>query len=105
GHNTLVIDGRNQIPNARAPIIGHRTDGHCKWAVFDLSAAYGRPAGSIRRGAALIGRQALIQDEIGPDVSGAIVWTLHTVAEPVSVAGGVARFRLGDDRFVVRILE
>jgi hypothetical protein len=105
GHNTLVIDGRNQIPNARAPIVDNCVDGNCKWAVFDLSAAYGKPAGSIRRGAALIGRQALIQDEVGPDVCGTIVWTVHTSAEPVSVAGSVARFRLGDDRFVVRILE
>jgi hypothetical protein len=105
GHNTLVIDGHNQIPNARAPIIGHCVDGHCKWAVFDLSAAYGKPAGSIRRGAALIGKQVLIQDEIGPAVSGTIVWAVHTGAEPVSVAGSVARFRLGDDRFVVRIIE
>lgn len=105
GHNTLVIDGRNQIPTARAPIIGNCVDGHCKWAVFDLSGAYGKPAGSIRRGAALVGRQVLIQDEVGPEVSGTIVWSVHTTAEPVSVAGSVARFRLGDDRFVVRILE
>jgi Heparinase II/III-like protein len=105
GHNTLVIDGRNQIPNARATIIGERIDGHCKWAVFDLSAAYGKPPGSIRRGAALIGRQVLIQDEVGPEIAGSIVWAVHTSAEPVSVAGSVARFRLGDDRFVARILE
>jgi hypothetical protein len=105
GHNTLVIDGRDQIPAARAPIIASCVDGQCKWAVFDLSAAYGRPAGSIRRGAALVGRQVLIQDEVGPEVSGTIVWSAHTSAEPVSVAGSVARFRLGDDRFVARILE
>jgi hypothetical protein len=105
GHNTLVVDGRNQIPNARAPIIGDRVTGDCKWAVFDLSAAYGKPAGSIRRGAALIGRQALIQDEVGPEISGTIVWAIHTIAQPVSVAGSVARFRLGNDRFVARILE
>lgn len=105
GHNTLVIDGRNQIPNARAPIIGDRVDGHDKWAVFDLSAAYGKPAGSIRRGAALIERQVFIQDEVGPEISSAIVWTVHTTAEPVSVAGSIARFRLGEDRFAVHILE
>ena len=64
GHNTLVIDGSNQIPDARAPIIGNCVDGDCKWAVFDLSAAYGKPAGSIWRGAALIGRQVVIQDEV-----------------------------------------
>jgi hypothetical protein len=105
GHNTLVIDGRNQIPDARAAIIGSRVDGDCKWAVFDLSAAYGRSAGAIRRGAALIGRQVVVQDQVAPDVSGTIVWAVHTSAEPVSVAGSVARFRAGGDRFVLRILE
>jgi Heparinase II/III-like protein len=105
GHNTLVIDGRNQIPTARAPIIGDCVDGGCKWAVFDLSGAYGRPAGSIRRGVCLVERQVLIQDEVGPDVGGAIVWSVHTSAEPVSIAGSVARFRSGDDRFLVHILE
>ena len=66
GHNTLVIDGRNQIPSAQAPITGSNVDGDCKWVVFDLSAAYGKPPNSIRRGAALAGREVLIQDEIGP---------------------------------------
>jgi hypothetical protein len=105
GHNTLVIDGGNQIPDARAPIVGNCVDGDCKWAVFDLSAAYGKPAGSIRRGAALIGRQVVIQDEVRAKFSGKIVWTVHTSAEPISVAGSVAQFRSGDDRFVLRILE
>jgi hypothetical protein len=105
GHNTLLIDGRNQIPTARAPITGSCVEGQCKWAVFDLSAAYGKPTGSIRRGAALIGRQVLIQDEVGPEVSDTILWSVHTTAEPVSVSGLDARFRLGNDDFVVRILE
>ncbi|MBV9377386.1 MAG: heparinase II/III family protein [Alphaproteobacteria bacterium] len=105
GHNTLVIDGRNQLPDAHAPIIGSRVDGDCKWAVFDLSAAYGWPAGAIRRGAALIGRQVVVQDEVAPGVTGTIVWAVHTSAEPVSVTGSVARFRAGEDRFVLRILE
>jgi hypothetical protein len=47
----------------------------------------------------------LIQDEVGPEVAGTIVWSVHTSAEPVSMARSVARFRMGDDRFVVRILE
>jgi hypothetical protein len=105
GHNTLVIDGGNQIPDARAPIVGNCVDGDCKWAVFDLSAAYGKRAGSIWRGAALIGRQVIIQDEVRAEVSGKIVWAVHTSAQPISVAGSVARFRSGDDRFVLRILE
>jgi hypothetical protein len=105
GHNTLVIDDGNQIPDARAPIVGNCVDGDCKWAVFDLSAAYGKPAGSIWRGAALIDRQVVIQDEVRAELSGKIVWSVHTSAEPISVAGSVARFRSGDDRFVLRILE
>ena len=105
GHNTLVIDGRNQVPNARAPILGSCVEDDCKWVVFDLSAAYGKPAGSVRRGAALIGRQVVIQDEIDPEISENITWAIHTSADPDSVTGAVARFRLGDDRFVARILE
>ena len=101
----MVIDGGNQIPDARAPIVGHCVDGDCKWAVFDLSAAYGKPGGFICRGAALIGRQVVIQDEVRAELSGKIVWAVHTGAESISVAGSVARFRSGDDRFVLRILE
>jgi hypothetical protein len=105
GHNTLVIDGLNQIPNARTPILGSCVEDNRKCVVFDLSAAYDKPADSIRRGAALIGRQVVIQDEIDPEISDNVVWAIHTSADPDSVVGSVARFRLGDDRFVARILE
>ena len=105
GHNTLVIDGLNQVANARTPILGGCVEDDRKWVVFDLSAAYGRPAGSVRRGAALIGRRVVIQDEIDPEISDNVVWAIHTSADPDSVAGAVARFRLGEDRFVARILE
>ncbi len=105
GHNTLVVDGRNQIPNTRAPILASGVDGPSKWVVFDLSAAYGKPAGSIRRGAALIGRQVVIQDEIGPTISGNVLWAIHTTAEPISVVGAIARFHIGEDRFTAQILE
>jgi Heparinase II/III-like protein len=105
GHNTLVVDGLNQVPNARTPILGSCIEDDCKWVVFDLSAAYGKPADSIRRGAALVGRQVVIQDEIEPEISDNVVWAIHTSANPDSVVGSVARFRIGDDRFVARILE
>ena len=105
GHNTLVMDGLNQVPNARTPILGSCVEDDCKWVVFDLSAAYGKPAGFIRRGAALIGRQVVIQDEIDPEISDNVVWAIHTSADPDSIVGSVARFRLGDDRFIARILE
>ena len=105
GHNTLLIGGCDQIPNAPATIVGSSVEGETKWAVLDLSAAYAQPHGLIRRGAALLGRQVIIQDEIDPAVCGEIVWTVHTAAEPVALAGSFARFRDGDDNFAARILE
>jgi Heparinase II/III-like protein len=105
GHNTLVVNGSNQVPNAATPILGSRIEAERKWVVFDLSAAYGLPAGAIRRGAALIGRRVIIQDEIDPDISEDIMWAVHTSADADSIVGSVARFRSGDDRFVARILE
>lgn len=105
GHNTLTIGGRDQVPNAPATILGSCVDGDSKWVVLDLSAAYGKPAGTVRRGAALIGRQVVIQDEIDPGSCRDITWAIHTSAEPVSMTGTLARFRLGDDRLVARILE
>ncbi len=105
GHNTLTIGGRDQVPDAPATIIGSCVDGDSKWVVFDLSAAYGKPVGAVRRGAALIGRQVVIQDEVDPLSCGDIAWAIHTSAEPVSLAGNFARFRLGCDTLVARILE
>ncbi len=105
GHNTLTINGRDQVPNAAAAIIGSSVEGDCKWAVFELSGAYGQPPGTVRRGAALIGRQVVIQDEVDPAACRNIVWAMHTSAEPVALAGSLARFRLGEDRLVARIME
>ena len=105
GHNTLTIDGGDQVPDAPAMIIGSCVEGDSKWVVFDLSAAYGKPLGAVRRGAALIGRQVVIQDEVDPLCCEDIAWAIHTSAEPVSLAGTVARFRLGRDTLVARILD
>ncbi len=105
GHNTLSIGGCGQIPNSPATIVGSSVEGDAKWAVFDLSAAYGQPRGTIRRGAALLGRQVVIQDEIDPAIGGEITWTVHTAAERVALAGSLARFRSGEDKFVARVLE
>jgi hypothetical protein len=105
GHNTLTIGGRDQIPNSPASIIGSCEEGDNKWAVLDLSRAYGQPPRTIRRGAALLGRQVVIQDQIDLKNSDEIIWTMHVAAEPVEVVGSVARFRSGEDIFEARILE
>ena len=97
--------GHDQLPNSPATIIGSNVEGENNWVVLDLSLAYGQPAGTIRRGAALLGRQIVIQDEIDPGICSEITWTAHTAAEPVALAGSLARFRVDEDQFDVRILE
>jgi hypothetical protein len=104
GHNTLLIGGRDQIPDAPAPIIAGAVDRDCKWVVLDLSAAYGKPPGSVRRGAALLGRQVVIQDEIDRSIGEDIVWTMHTAAEEAGAFGPTARLQLGGDRLEAHIL-
>ncbi len=105
GHNTITIADHDQLPNSPATIIGSNVEGENNWVVLDLSLAYGRPAGTIRRGAALLGRQIVIQDEIDPGLCSEITWTAHTAAEPVALTGSFARFRAGDDQLDARILE
>jgi hypothetical protein len=104
GHNTLILNGRSQIMPAAAPIVGAGIDGGRQWVVFDLSAAYGRPTHTIRRGAALLGRKVVIQDEIASVIEDDIVWAMHTSAEPQFVGLRTARFRDGGDWFAVIIL-
>lgn len=105
GHNTLVIDGRNQRHDAPAPIVGSHVGDGVKWVVFDLSAVYGAPPETIRRGAALLGRHVLIQDEIAPGFAGSALWVAHTRAEPVLLGERIGHFRCGPDRLVVRVLD
>jgi hypothetical protein len=104
GHNTLLIGGRDQIPNAPAAIVAGAVDRDCKWVVLDLSAAYGKPSGTVRRGAALLGRQIAIQDEIDPSIGEEVVWTMHAAPEEASVFGPTARLHHGEDLFEAHIL-
>ena len=41
----------------------------------------------------MIGRQVVIQDEVRAELSGKVVWAVHTSAEPISVAGARERVR------------
>ncbi len=105
GHNTLLIDGGNPLPNARAPIVASAIERDCQWAVFDLSEAYGRKSGSIRRGAGLFGREVVIADEISAQVSGEVLWQMHTSAEPQFMGERTALLRMDGKHLLARILE
>jgi hypothetical protein len=80
GHNTIVLDGENQLEAAVAPIITF--DRFHNFAVADLTAAYGGRAKRLLRGVALLngGRDVLVQDEISLAKTVQVAWTMHTRA-------------------------
>ncbi|MDO8542606.1 MAG: heparinase II/III family protein [Opitutaceae bacterium] len=103
-HNTLVIGGGNQDPNASCPVIAYSPS--APHAVVDLSAAYAGHAGRVRRGIALLdGKRVLVQDEIERAKPGSPVrWAMVTPAE-VTLRGNVAHLRLGAEELSAEILE
>ncbi|MBI4579963.1 MAG: heparinase II/III family protein [Planctomycetes bacterium] len=81
GQNTLVINGENQDPKAKAPIVAFDSSSDRSFAVADLSAAYAKHARRVQRGVALLDSQAvLIQDEIDAASPVEVAWSMHTTA-------------------------
>lgn len=82
GQNTLLLNGDNQAPKAKAPIIAFESTPRRAHAVADLSAAYARHARRVQRGMALLERKCvLIQDEIESEAPVDVRWIIHTRAE------------------------
>jgi hypothetical protein len=81
GHNTLVIDGKNQLPKARAPLTDFVHDGKMTVAIVDLSDAYDAPVTSVRRRMELLDRTMLITDTVESAHPVDVVWNLHTQAD------------------------
>ena len=105
GHNTLLIDGKNQDPKAVAPIVAFSSTPSRAHAVADLSAAYAKQAKGVRRGIALIDRrQVLVQDEIEGTAGSEITWQMHTRAE-IKLDGGRAVLSQKGKKLVARVLS
>jgi len=104
-HNTLVLNGANQDPKARAPIVARSSSPEWAGAVADLSAAYGASATSVRRGIALIDRSVvLVQDEVSAPASTNVEWGMMTEAE-ADLQGSIAVLTRGDAHLLARIVE
>ena len=104
GHNTLTLDGENQAPAARAPLIGFGSSPERAFAVADLSAAY-PGARRVCRGVALLDRRhVLIQDEIDIKRPADLVWAMHTSAG-VALAGTSAVLTQDGKTMHARILS
>ena len=88
GQNTLVINGENQDPRAKAPIVAFRSSPGRSFAVADLSEAYAKSGKHVRRGVLMLDRKrVLVQDEIEATAPLNVEWTMHTTA----------RVRIDDD--------
>ena len=104
GHNTLLIDGKNQDPKAVAPIVTFSSTPARAHAVADLSAAYRGQAKNVRRGVAMIDRrEVLVQDEIEGAAGSEIAWQVHTRAK-VQVDGSRAALSQGGKKLVAQIV-
>ncbi|MBN1420643.1 MAG: heparinase II/III family protein [Planctomycetes bacterium] len=104
GHNVITIDGANQNPAAKSPIVAFVSTPDRAHGVADLSKAYAAAKG-FRRGVALLDRKSvLIQDEIDLDGAHDLAWAMHTRAE-IAADGNRAMLRIGGKRLAARILE
>ena len=102
-HNTLLVDGENQPPKAKAAVVAFRGTDDDARAVVDLSQAYPM-ARSARRGVAMIGRRCVIvQDELLADKPVDVLWGMVTRAK-VEAKGAEAVLARGGKRFLARIL-
>ncbi len=103
-HNTLVLDGENQNPAAKAPIrVFHsgRNRSHC---VIDLSAAWKDRASRVTRGLAMLNRSAiLVQDEVEAANPVSVAWNFVTPAK-IDITGRHAVLSLKGKSMHVRIL-
>ena len=81
GHNTLVVNGENQAPKAKAPVVAFSSTRQRVSAVADLSQGYPM-CGRVLRGMAMIAPgEILIQDEVSAGEPVGVVWQMHTQAE------------------------
>lgn len=84
GHNTLLLDSKNQERQAEAPVTVFETRKEKAFAIADLTAPY-KPAGAldIKRGIALIDSRSrvLVQDELHTESPVDVVWSMHTRAQ------------------------
>jgi len=105
GHNVPMIEGKPQSPTARADVIAFHSRPGRAFGVVDLSEAYGRPPGRIRRGIQLIRRRyTLIQDELDLREAGELVWQMHTRAD-VHLGGSTATLSKDGKILTARILQ
>jgi hypothetical protein len=91
GQNTLVVNGRNQALDGKAPIVAFESNDGRAFAVADMSDGYRNEATRVRRGVALLDRKhVLIQDEVTTKEPADVAWQMHTQAKARIADDGVS---------------
>jgi hypothetical protein len=104
-HNTLTIDGANQSPSARAPIVAFQSKPERAFAVADLTDASAPAVSNLRRGIALLDRaDVLVQDELDAPSDVEAVWNMYTKAK-IELDGKRATLSDGGQTLYATILE
>jgi hypothetical protein len=103
GHNTLTIDDENQETSAKAPLIAFSDHATKRFAVADVTGAYGAKLTSWRRGAALVdGKRLVVVDEVEAKAPVKVVWNFHTAAKVEIGADGKSATLTGANGAVLK---
>ncbi len=104
-HNTLLINEKNQVRDAKAAIVAFRSTPARAYAVADLSAAYKPETARVMRGVALLDRaHVLVQDEVEAPEAVEIIWGMVTPAK-TKITGNRAVLSMDDESLHATILS
>ena len=104
GHNTLVINGANQVPMAKAKIIAVVDRPGFAVVAIDLDAAYAGAARVLRIAALFDQSHVVVLDLVEPLAEISVTWQMHTAAA-VELFGVAARLTLGATVLTARCLN
>lgn len=105
GHNTLTLNGENQVATAMAPIVAFNSSPERAFAVADLTQGYAPKVDWALRGIAMLNRNSvLIQDEVSTPRKIEMLWNFHTRAK-IELHGNTAELALNNQQLEVRILS
>ena len=105
GHNTITLNGENQEPSAKAPIVAFESSEDRVSATADLKDTYPQYARKYLRTVSLVNRsEVLIQDEIEAVEPVEVTWHLHTPAH-VEISDRTALLTQNGDKLRMEIIE
>ena len=104
GHNTVTLNGENQEPSAKAPIVKFESSADRALATADLKSAYPNAKKFLRTVSLINRREVVITDEIEAVEPMEVTWHLHTPAN-VEISGRTVMLTQNGDKLRMEVLE